>query len=276
MSATPRPDRDTLMAFVDGQLDAARAAQVQRAIDADPHLAAQVQALQQQNAALRAALDPLLDEPVPARLLQRVAAPPQRTWARVAAVLLWIGVGAVAGGGIASQWRGSAPAALAQAEGMQHFVQQAQLAYAVYTPDARRPVEVRNGSDLVTWLSRRLDRPIVAPDSLPGGLELMGGRLLPGMPGKPAAQLMYQDAQGRRVTVYLRGMARPTATTAFRIVDSGGTTTLYWVDRNWGYALTGNLPRQQLLDAAHALYTRYTTAPAAAADPPDPAQPPQT
>lgn len=256
--STFRLDHHTLMAYVDGQLDDKRSAQVQHALANDAQLAAEVQAMQQQTLALRAALDPLLDQPVPSQLLQRMVEPPRR-WARVAVVALWIGLGAVAGGVGRSQWQSrGAPAALARAEGEQHFVRQAVLAYSVYTPDPRRPVEVRNPSDLTTWLSHRLDRPIVAPDSLPGGLLLMGGRLLPGMPGKPAAQLMYQNAQGHRLTVYLRGMAKPTAQTAFRIVSSGGTTTLYWVDRDWGYAVTGDLSRASLLKAAQALYASYS------------------
>ncbi len=273
-----RPERDTLMAYADGQLDAARRAEVDRYLEYEAQLTpggehasagqrstvrAELAALQAQNIALREALAPVLDEPVPARLLQH-AAPSSRPWARAAAVALWIGVGAVAGSLITREAQQGDPVAMAQNEGMQHFVQQAELAWAVYTPDARRPVEVREGSDLTTWLSRRLQRPIVAPDALPGGLVLMGGRLLPGMPGKPAAQLMYQDAQGHRVTVYLRGMAKPTAESAFRIVTGKQSSTFYWVDRQWGYALTGDLPRAQLLDAARALYQRYT------ADPPQP------
>jgi len=295
-----RPDRDTLMAYADGQLDAARSAEVDRYLeyearlasnappvpgraqpaphggqgnlgrpgvslngDAPPHgarssVSAEIAALHAQNLALREALAPMLDEPVPARLLQPLA-PPARPWARAAAVALWIGVGAAAGSlATREALQQNGPVVTAQNEGMQHFVHQAELAYAVYTPDARRPVEVREGSDLTTWLSRRLQRPIVAPDTLPGGLVLMGGRLLPGMPGKPAAQLMYQDAQGHRVTVYLRGMAKPTAEISFRIVPGKPASTFYWVDRQWGYALTGDLPRAQLLDAARVLYQRYT------------------
>ncbi len=247
MSA-PCPDRDTLMAYADGQLASARRAEIEQRCAQDPALAAEVAALRAQRQALRDALDPLLDEPVPARLLQRPASP-VRQWAQAASVALWLGVGALAG---SLATRSDMPQA--QDEGTMHFVRQAELAYAVYTPDPRRPVEVRNGSDLTAWLSRRLNRPIVAPDALPGGLVLMGGRLLPGMPDKPAAQLMYQDAQGKRITVFLRAMAQPTAETGFRIVDHDGTSTFYWVDRDWGYALTGELPRAQMLQAAKVLY----------------------
>ena len=257
-----RPDRDTLMAYVDGQLAPARRAEVERWAAQDAAFAAEIAALQGQNQALRNALDPLLDEPVPARLLlQRER--PARSWARVASMVLWLGASALAGSLAtrAIMLGQESVVAQSQGEGTMNFVRQAELAYAVYTPDVRRPVEVRNGADLTTWLSRRLQRPIVAPDALPGGLVLMGGRLLPGMPGKPAAQLMYQDAQGKRITVFLRAMAKPTAQTAFRIVDHHGTTTFYWVDRNWGYALTGELSRAQMLDAARALYLRYAPDP---------------
>lgn len=263
-----RPDRDTLMAYVDGQIDPARRADVEAWIAHDAQTAAQIQALRAQNQSLRDALAPMLDEPVPARLLRRPPGAASRPWLRAASVALWLGVGAAAGSLATRGLQEGGPSVVAQGEGIQHFVRQAELAYAVYTPDARRPVEVRDGSDLVAWLSRRLQRPLVAPEALPGGLVLMGGRLLPGVSGKPAAQLMYQDAQGRRVTVYLRAMPGSAGETAFRITRSKGATTFYWVDRDWGYALTGDLPRDRLLDAARALYRRY------AADPqPAPAAP---
>ena len=82
MSA-PRPDRVTLMAYVDGQLASAHSAEVEQWCAQDPALAAEVAALQAQRQALRDALDPLLDEPVPARLLLRPA-PPARHWAQAA------------------------------------------------------------------------------------------------------------------------------------------------------------------------------------------------
>ena len=45
--------------------------------------------------------------------------------------------------------------------------------------------------------------PVKLFDLRDHGFELVGGRLLPDGPGK-SAQLMYQNAQGVRVTVYLR------------------------------------------------------------------------
>jgi len=108
-------DDDTLQAYVDGQLDAESAARIDASLATDPALAARVQRERALRAALHGAFDPVLDEPVPARLaalLQAPAAeapmatvmslpsrPPRRRWAMPAlaaaaslaalAVLLW-------------------------------------------------------------------------------------------------------------------------------------------------------------------------------------------
>ncbi len=71
-------DDDSLQAYVDGALDAAEAARVEAALAQDEALARRVRQLQALNAQLRAAFDPVLDEPVPARLsalLQPPSAP---------------------------------------------------------------------------------------------------------------------------------------------------------------------------------------------------------
>ncbi|MBB5016354.1 zf-HC2 domain-containing protein [Rehaibacterium terrae] len=60
---------ERLMAYVDGELDAAQAAQVEAAIAADPALAAAVARQRRLRERLRAAFDPVLDQPVPERLL---------------------------------------------------------------------------------------------------------------------------------------------------------------------------------------------------------------
>jgi anti-sigma factor RsiW len=247
-------DDDELMAYVDGELSARRRRAIERLMARDPLVARKVDALRDQVAHLRRAFGPVLDEPVPARLLHS-ARPRDVAWARVAAMIAVLAVGATAGSLITRMAIPDLP--VATGPRVEHFVRQAQLAYAVYTPDPRRPVEVRRRSDLVTWLTRRMGRPIAVPDQLPHGLTLIGGRLLPGMPDRPAAQLMYQDGKGRRLTVYLRGMAEPTAPTAFRILQTPHVTTLYWVDRDWGYALSGDFSRDQMLDVSRALFRRY-------------------
>lgn len=60
---------ETLQAYVDGELGAAARAEVDAAIAADPQLAQRVSEARGLRELLRAAYDPVLDEPVPARLL---------------------------------------------------------------------------------------------------------------------------------------------------------------------------------------------------------------
>lgn len=59
---------ETLMAYVDGELDAAERAEVERAITANSLLRERVAALASQRERLTAAFSPVLDEPMPERL----------------------------------------------------------------------------------------------------------------------------------------------------------------------------------------------------------------
>jgi anti-sigma factor RsiW len=153
----------------------------------------------------------------------------------------------------------------------------------------RHPVEVgaQQEAHLVQWLSRRLGRPLAAPALQDRGFHLLGGRLLPGEPaaartsGKaqasadagpgPAvgqqdssasgsalarAQFMYEDARGRRVTLYVAVFPGDVAPreTAFRSVRSAGGTAFYWVENGYGYALNGDLPPAELQALAGDVY----------------------
>lgn len=64
------PDELTLMAYADGQLDAAARREVEAALAADPALAARVQQHQALARRVTAAFGPALEEPVPDRLRQ--------------------------------------------------------------------------------------------------------------------------------------------------------------------------------------------------------------
>lgn len=71
---TMQPDDETLIAYVDGELDRAEAARVEAAIAADPALADQVRALRAGAAALRAAFGEPMRGEVPERLIATVNA----------------------------------------------------------------------------------------------------------------------------------------------------------------------------------------------------------
>jgi len=137
------------------------------------------------------------------------------------------------------------------------FVRQAAWAHAVYQPEQRHPVEVGAAQQdhLVQWLSKRLGRPLKVPVLSTEGFELVGGRLLPG-DASARAQFMYQNAAGQRVTLYLGALPETAAKTPaqFSFHAEGPVSSFYWVDDGFGYALSGDLPREVLLALATAIY----------------------
>jgi anti-sigma factor RsiW len=153
---------------------------------------------------------------------------------------------------------------LKQAAGTaQGWVQRAAFAHSVYTIEPRHPVEVKAQEEhLARWLTRRIEVPVKLFDLQAQGFELVGGRLLPDGPGK-SAQLMYQDAKGLRVTVYLRKPEQGAAT-AFSYERRGELGLFYWVEEGCGYALVGALPRETLLALAEAIYRQHPAATPAA------------
>ncbi len=242
-----------LHAHLDGELEAERCAAVLGFLASHPEEGARARSYRQHAALIARVYGPLLDRPLPAPL---AAAPrpaagrrPSR-WRRLAAAaaaLLLLAGGAGSGWWLHERLR---PVS-AQA---QSFVADAMAAHLVYAVEVRHPVEVGAGeaAHLVTWLSHRLGRPLTAPDLSAEGFELIGGRLLPASTG-PAAQLMYQDASGRRLTLYARAATEP-GETAFRIVHDGKLTALHWREPDTAWALLGELPQDELLRLGHLAY----------------------
>lgn len=236
-----------LHAYLDGVLPAARAAEVEAYLAERPEEAARLAAYREQIAALRREFDPVLDESPPQRL--RV---PRLYWtrplARYAAVVAWLTLGGVIG------WQLHAYTADQRAEA-NSWPRRAAIAHVVYSPEVRHPVEV--GADqeahLVTWLSKRLGAPLKVPHLGELGYALVGGRLLPGDRG-PVAQFMYQDGKGQRLTLYVRVNADDSRETAFRFAQENRVGVFYWLDRKLGYALSGEVDRNELLRIATAVY----------------------
>jgi anti-sigma factor RsiW len=247
-----------LQAYVDGRLSDDRRAAVEAYLAHDPEVRERVALEQRQRAALRGQLEGKLHEPVPPRL-----------WIgniRAAQRARWLGrMGAMAAGlllfaaGIGTGWlAGSRDEAVRRPEPpTSRVADNASAAYRTFVVEVAHPVEVdaAHQAHLLQWLSRRLGKPLAAPDLTPFGYRLMGGRLLPAGDGA-AAQLMYDDASGKRLTLYVR--AADGHETAFRFQREGEASTFAWIDQGFGFAVTGPLPREELLPIAEAVYHRFT------------------
>lgn len=252
-----------LHAYVDGQLPVTRSAEIEKYLLAQPEEAEKVRAYQAQNQALRALFNPVLDEPVPHRL-DALISPPLVTpsavypraflsrWSmlRIAAGFL---IAVVSGlGGWAAHEKFQPVERMAN---LPSLPRQAAIAHVVYSPDVRHPVEVGAAQEdqLVAWLSKRLGTAIHPPKLGALGYELIGGRLLPGNSG-PVAQFMYHDVSGQRLTLYVSTENTSNHDTAFRFAQEGPVNVFYWIDGQFGYALSAGIAKAELGRIATAVY----------------------
>lgn len=241
---------DDLHSYADGQLDAVRQTQVEAWLAGHPERRVQVDALRAQSARLHRAYDGILEEPIPARLI-----PPANAgrWldARKVAAVVWLSLGVVTGFFLRGETAREPIPSLAASS----FARQAAVAHAVFVPEVRHPVEV--GADqeahLVAWLSKRLGATLKPPQLDAGGYRLVGGRLLPGSEGE-VAQFMYENPVGNRLTLYVRPAAPQAADTGFRYARENDIDVFYWVDGRFGYALSGNTGREDMLRLATLVY----------------------
>jgi len=199
-----------------------------------------------QTALIKQTFDPVLTEPIPARMQLRQ--PPWFSYAKAAAVFV---VG-IAVGLAAPMLRSVIPSTTVTA---QQLPLRAANAHLVYASEVRHPVEVDASQQehLVKWLSKRLDIDLKVPVLAKDGFELLGGRLLPGNDG-PVAQFMYQEGSGKRLTLYVTRPHQGEETTAFRFAQEGPVSVFYWIDKDCGYALSGEIDRATLARVASTVY----------------------
>jgi anti-sigma factor RsiW len=288
-------DRFRLHAYVDGELTPDEVADFEQSLSQDPEAMAEIAMLRAQKNAMHARYDSLLSSTPRDRVTRlyrrrwswpsgssRLAGGLALAATLVAAAAVGLGAGWIARGQAdqrsAAAGRGPAVAnsgtSARDVEGrLQAFVQVASVSHAVFVPEVRHPVEVAAADEahLVMWLSKRLNAPLVVPHLNESGWDLLGGRLLPAQSG-PIAQFMYQDHEGRRMTLAVSkgvaGKAGPIApkpavatgddvvpaTAAFRIAEENGNTVFYWIDADYAYALTGKLSRNEMTDIASRVY----------------------
>jgi len=263
---------EDLHAYVDGTLSGERRVEVERALEQNPELAARVSDYFSLNSMFHERYDRVLSEPVPKRL----QAPAPRSsrmaanWPRYAAQFGGIAAALVLGVGIGMH-RGDliAPIALdhtgmraVSADGAEGFARQAALAHVVYMPAIDRPSDMsaEHEQDFVQWLANRLGTDVHPPMLAKSGFMLSGGRLLPGADG-PTAQFMYRGPNGERVTLCISHRKENANTTAFKLYQSGPVNVFYWIDGDFGYAVSGGIDRKELLQLAHDVYAQLTGVP---------------
>lgn len=239
-------DLARLHAYVDGTLTGADRERYEAFLKENPEEAELARSYAEHRAQLQHRYDGVLSEPIPARMYLR--RPRWMDFAR-AAILVAAGIGI----GLALPLlRNEQPVPLTMAVPLP---ERAARAHLVYASEVRHPVEVeaKEQEHLVRWLSKRLGTQLKVPVLSPEGFELLGGRLLPG-PDGPVAQFMYQDASGKRLTLYVNARAKTEGPTAFRFAREGTVSVFYWIDGQWGYALSGDIDKPALGRVANIVY----------------------
>lgn len=256
---------EQLQAWVDDRLDQKQTREIGEWLKQHPELAQELETYRQYNESLKQLYDPVLQESVPERI-QSLASQSssqamkpvhkqRKPWfslSQAAGVLLAVSIGMIAGWISHDQYQQRTTVSTAITE---RLVQDAFAYHVVYTPEVLHPVEVSASEQqhLSKWLSKRLKTTIVAPSLEQLGFKLLGGRLLESG-NQPAAQFMYEDLQGHRLTLLARRRFNNETETAFRYASEGNINGFYWVDDQLSFVIVSDIPRTEISKISHAVY----------------------
>lgn len=207
----------------------AGAAAIERYLSANPRTAERAERDARHDLALAQRYDPVLDEPIPPRLLHGHDSSPA-SWLAGAGLVAMIGLSAAGGWWL----RGLEFGAAAPATESNTFGQQ------VARLSDRRPA--------VEAAAQVAARPS-HPDLSRAGYRFSGRRIVPTATGQSLTAYDYRNTAGKQVTIYARpepgaGQATPD------MISPSGVSLARWQAHGHDYALTGNLPPATLNELA--------------------------
>lgn len=234
---------EDLHAFVDQVLSPAHQAEVQAYLDQHADAAARVAGYVRERDALRAALAPVAEEPIPPRLNVRHLARMQRStwqvpWRAAAAAILLVAIGTAAGWSLHGVPTGD-PLGVSAQNGTVSFAQEADYTYGVYGQDQVHPVEFKAAerAQFADWIAGRLQHAVSVPDLSASGWRFLGGRLV-APPHGPAGLMTYENGDGLRLAIMVR-MMETDKNTRMQPHSDGVVQGYAWSDRGIGYSLVG-------------------------------------
>ena len=249
MNSSARPiTEEDLHAYVDGFLDSERRIAVERYLAEHPEAAARLSAWQDVTRRLRDAVAWKANEPVPAalnvdRLVQaqlgrRWTSRRWGLWNMAASIVLALAIGA--GGG----WLAHGPR---MPGGVAAVGIEAASAYRVFASDEIRAPELgpERRAELIDWASRQFGRKIVPPDLSRAGFTFEGGRRLATAYG-PACMFFYRNAEGRRISVFVRPMIQRDMSAPMRPMQQSDAAGYVWARDGLGYGVVTGSPMKSL------------------------------
>jgi anti-sigma factor RsiW len=259
-----KPSDETLIAYLDGELDADARSEVESWLEADAELRDRVAALAASAEALRAAFEPVLHEPVPERLLAAARGTPaagaeivnfkaaqkpprplmQRPWARFAmaagitGLLIGGGVGYYATSGYDESTRTAAVASAAAANWLDNIAGYHKMLISAGGNDQALVDVPPDPNDPNRKVVQKLPSHFKLPNLKPWGLDFQGARYLV-VGGQPATQLFYTTDNKKLgpLTVVIGATNQPDIAPTFD--RRGDLNMLYWRHHGHAYALVG-------------------------------------
>jgi len=275
-----RVDDVMLMAYVDGEVDAATAREIEAAMAADPVVAARAQRMRDGAAITRAAFADVLHEPVPDRLIAALAGGGTLGAATAAAANVvrleprkkaslehpvwgWAmaaGLAALIVGYSAGRYTGVMPAsdpavqvASATQGASERWLDHVAGIYQVYTSSLAQKDKLlvdfsaEDVPELEKYFGTKLNRKLAVPDLSQRGFAPQGGRLLI-IGGKPAAQFLYTSTTGDLVALVVAHSDAPYLPA--QADRRGDVNIVHWRNNGYAYAFAGTIDHQKLQEIA--------------------------
>lgn len=122
-----------------------------------------------------------------------------------------------------------------------------------------RQALLKAAQGLSNWLSNELGREIKIPLGLPmeGGLDFVGGRVLPTISGTPVGQIAYHDDQGRLTAFCLKRNPTGVVQDLERRRFFDQLQMIHWQDEDFQYVVVGFADFEALKPVAEWLKSNY-------------------
>jgi len=245
---SPHIRDEELHAFIDGELDAARNAEVADAARDDAALMEQITAFRADKAMLSDVYAPLIDQKLPAEWLKQIRGGDRRRrsnwWAPITAIAASI-VLLIAG---LSTYRGL-PANGEEAIVREALAARADMLESNQVVAVASPAETGNVDHI---LAAALKMHVKAPDLSRMGYKLETVRVYGNVPGGESVELRYRDARSRNFALYVR---HPSSGVRFDQYRSAGLRVCIWQDDVLGTVMTGPISAAEMQRLASLAYT---------------------
>ena len=247
MTERPLITDEELHAYIDGELDPLRAADVAVLIQYRPELQARVAAFRADKALLTQAYGPLIDQPIPARWqamidARRMGSRPVLSRRMMFAAAASAAV-AFAGWSTYTRLRNDAD---------DRIIAEALSARGDAVTGATGAPERRENADRT--LKTALGLQIKTPDMAKLGFELTTVRVYAGVPGGNAVRLDYRDPQQRMFTVYLR---HTTEGERFDMLKRDSVRICVWQDEVLSAVMLAEVSAGEMLRLASLAYDGF-------------------